>query len=275
MTGSISTGFGTTISDNFDSHTIGAKAHGGSLWIPDTDPALRWVTWIGTHTTADPSRHMSIEAGSAYGGRSGNVLKVNNGIQKGVTYAYLNEPGITEANNDQWQLSIDFYIDQLVTTESSTSTMMLLGAFSADFGAQYTNVANRLFSFAVRKTHSTGAIDGLMNVGETAVGGNEDITISGLAEDTWYTLTVNGNNQNQTVQFTLTDGTSTQESQTYYYRQDLHTITRFTVGDLVPGQGDLVMDNFSLTQIPEPTTAMLMLGTGVVISTVLSRKKAQ
>lgn len=249
----VSTSFGAILlQDNFDSYTQGVLTN-GTAWptpIPDTDPALSW-----TSSSGGPK---AIIDGSAAGRSGSNLYSYSENASSNATMNYSSTTlsSAYSGTDDYWVLTLDFYIESMPAGQSSgVFTLVTISNGSA------ATSANMLSSVFLQRTQSNANLNpGYSYNGTTASFGSPFLTL-----DTWYTLTITGNNatQKMSIQITGVGYNQTRSDLSYYANHsqfDTVTIGDISANAFVAGRDNQVyLDNLSLITVPEPSVVMLSL----------------
>jgi|GEM_PF-5826961 len=256
----------TILSDDFDSYAQGTLL-AGQDWphpIPDSPDNISWRAWhYGTQTIVDATSF----------GRTGNVYgsTVNPGTPNNDSSAYsftrLIDP---YAGNDTWTVSFDFYIESLSANLPANITR-LVSVFDTE-GANNYNNANLIG--AVFAQESGGVYTLGANLGSTAVGGANLVSFGGSVNaGQWYTVSIIGNNEAQTLKFVLNDGSNKLEIDGFY-RKNTREVNGFAIGSMGSViTGTYYLDNFEVSVIPEPSVSLLF-GISAMTLLAMMRKKS-
>ena len=96
---------------------------------------------------------------------------------------------------------------------------------------------------------------------------------------TWYTLTIEGNNGTGDMAFNLVGG-SLDQDRSGSYRFSHNQFDTLTLGDIFPNaftigrENHAYLDNFSLVAIPEPGTYVLLLSGATGLIALLRRRRS-
>jgi len=172
------------LKDDFDSYAVG-ELDESALWlspVPETNSLLTWFT--------SPGGGLQEIREAAEAGRPGRVFayrETAEGEHRTFSYVQLPEPC---TNSKTWTVSVDFYIESLVEPGLAFAIVSL---FDGDVKG-----GKMLTSVALGRNSKTDRI-------QTSVshGGETSFFRGNLAEKTWYTLTITGNNGTQAMDFTI------------------------------------------------------------------------
>jgi len=240
----------TITADNFNSYAIGSGTP--SSTFPSAVP-----TYGGTWTVSATGT-ATVQDGAAYSAASNVMTFTQNGSGQ-TPLILLNLPS-AYSGTDTWTASIDLRVPvlgdtggfTLLSINSSINRLGTVGMFTSG-GTNY------LFFGA--STVSAGGVTDFQNFG------------IGFSLNTWYTVTLSGNNATQVISASVT-GFSAPASR--FYNTNVSSFNRVILGDL-GGNGLLttaVVDNFSLTAVPEPSTSvMLIVGAALLLGRF--RKKSR
>lgn len=244
------------LQDNFDSYTPGSLTNGAVSWpssIPGT--AQSWVT--SPTSSGSDGGLQQIVAGSAYG-RSGNVY----GYQESAARQLLTHSSVqlptAYTGSDNWTLSVDFYIDQLSTT-NNTGVFNIAGVWDGGVAS-----GNNVASVALIRSGNAGN-----PIAFAITTGGTSYVYDAIPDlQSWYTLTITGNNLTQDLVISAVGEDGYQWTRNLSYGKNTNQIDTISIGDTTAnawseGRANSVyLDNLSLTTIPEPGAyALLAAGT--------------
>jgi hypothetical protein len=228
------------VSDNFDSYTPGVIADNSNF--PSAIPSYSG-TWF-----RQGGGVAGIKDATPYG-RTGQVFEYSeNGGAGQFPQARLNLAS-AYSGTETWTQSVDFYVDILpgstysvLTANNASNRLASIGLFTSGLNVR---------AFFVASTGSAGG------------GTVADNFTGNLSLDTWYTATISGNNVTKLVTASIT--TLTAPVGTYYYNTNVTSLSRVIIGDNNSGVGTstVLLDNFSLSFVPEPGSFTLILGAGL------------
>jgi len=254
------------LQDDFGSYAPGILAPSAN-WpssIPGTVPSRAW------QTNAYNRGPQQILANA--GGRSGNVFSYSEntaGTTASATYSSV-ELSSAYSGTDDWVLSLDFYVESMPVGVAS-GTFGLVTIANGD-PANYASTG--ISSVSLLRTNSNTNL----NVFYGSGGGGGQFNVY-LSLDTWYTLTITGNNMTQALSVNIV-GEGYNETRIGTYMTDQSQLNSIAIGDVVPNafatgrDNQAYLDNLSLVTVPEPgSVALLLLGAGV-FGLMSRRKKA-
>lgn len=253
------------LEDNFNSYSTGTLTN-SAAWpstIPGTSPALSWTT-----NTGGPQ---AIVAGTV-AGRSGNLYSYQeNATGQTLTYSTVTMNS-AYSGTENWVLAIDFYIESMPVGENAGTYSLI----TVSNGAVTTD-ANLVTAVSATRTSTNTHLNLFVTSGS---GGffwtptNE----AAIELQTWYTLTIEGNNDTEALAFNITGGSIDQDrSGSYRFSHDeFDTITmgdRFVNAFVTGRENHAYLDNFSLVAIPEPGTYALVFAAAMGLIVLLRRRR--
>jgi len=253
------------LEDNFNSYSTGILANGAS-WpstIPETTPALSWATNSGGPQEII-SGTSALRTGRLYSFRENDTDQTTT-----FSTVQMNAP---YSGTEDWTLTVDFYM-QSMPVGVSAGTFSLL---TISNGA-VTNDSNLLTAISATRTSNNTHLNLFVTSG---TGGffwtpeNE----AAIELQTWYTLTITGNNETETLDFNLVGG-AIDDDRSGSYRFSHNQFDSLTLGNrfanafVIDRDNHAYLDNFSLVVVPEPAVYTLLFSGVIGLFALLRRRK--
>jgi hypothetical protein len=253
------------LEDNFNSYSTGTLANDSS-WpsaISGTNPALIWSTNSGGP--------QEIISGSS-AGRTGNLFSFREqGTGQTSTFStvQMNAP---YSGIEEWTLAVDFYIQSMPVGVSAGT----FGLVTVSNGAVTTD-SNILTAVSVTRTNSNTHLNLFVTSG---TGGFfwTPTTQAAIELQTWYTLTITGNNNTKALNFNIVGG-SINDDRTGSYRFNHNQFDTLSLGDrfvnsFTTGRDNhAYLDNFSLVAVPEPAAYASIFAGLIIVYTLLRQRR--
>lgn len=249
------------LQDNFNSYAPATLTNGNLPWpssIPGTDPARSWMT--SPTSASNDGGLQQIVSGSPFG-RSGNVYGYHEIAARQLSTYSSVQLAEAYAGSEAWRLNVDFYIDEL-STINNTGVFNLIGVWDGGVGT-----GNNVVSLALIRSGNPGNPIAFVITAATT-----SYIYDAIPDlQSWYTLTITGNNETQALEISVTGEDDYEWTRSVSYGKDTNQIDTISIGDTTgnawaEGRSNSVyLDDLSLTTIPEPGTyALILAGVGAI-----------
>lgn len=224
------------IQEDFESYAVG-ELEINSTWptaIPQTTPPVFW------QTSPRGGKQQIVER--EIDGRTGKFYAYAED-EEGQIYTYSHATLPTPCSGSDWTLSVDFYI-------AAFEEPAVYGVIGVADGS--TRKDDYVISVAFSKNSETRKI-------QVSAQGRDGASFlrGNLEPETWYRLTITGNNVNQTADVVIEGGNYAQALMQLPYAKDTRQFDTLVLGDMVPnnwepGRANLVyIDNLTLQAKPD------------------------